>query len=43
LGNQVFNAVAMSDLCNETLALHPDIITSSLYDPGCGARARSGL
>ena len=32
LGNQVFNAVAMSDLCNETLALQPDIITSSLYD-----------
>jgi serine O-acetyltransferase len=32
LGNQVFNAVAMSDLCNETLAAHPDIITSSLYD-----------
>jgi len=25
LGNQVFNAVAMSDLCNETLAGHPGI------------------
>ena len=32
LGNQVFNAVAMSDLCNETLAGHPDIITGDLIE-----------
>ena len=32
LGNAVFNAVAMSDLCNEVLASDPVIITSSLYD-----------